>query len=442
MFLLQAKDSVTGAMFFWTSSAKTGAGYPGPNAATELAIVAERPIVTPDDIADISGAYTVNAGSGLTGGGAIGTDPTLAVQWSTGAPPAVAAASAIGAVARAAREDHTHSHGPQAGGSLHALATSGAAGFVPAVANNGIAARVGGAALASLAPDANQVLAGDASGVLGFRSVSEAMLSAGYSRKFATLAGGATLALENTDWPTSGADGELIVYCNSSGAGTLTLPPSPTIGMVLTIVTPHAGTAPYTVTIDPNGQAIERDERKTQTVPLTINLRLYRWVCSWQFLGSFWYLITPLPLRLPQGSGGDLTASGFTFEQSFRFSTGGAGTINLNVISWADLFVRLGSPASGFAAVQLDIAALGTWANGSGVAESAKLTASGRITLSGSAITAAVGAIDGSNGSASLIAKLAVDYSTLSQLRVNLSPGTANTWVWHIGVTVRGTHFA
>jgi hypothetical protein len=212
--------------------------------------------------------------------------------------------------------------------------------------------------------------------------------------------------------------------------------------MVLTIVTPHSGTAPYTVTIDPNGHNIERDERKTQLLPLTINLRSYRWVCSWQFLGSFWYLITPLPLRLPQGSGGDLTTSGFMFEQSFRFSTGGTGTVNLNVISWADLFVRIGSPASGFSAVQLDISALGTWANGSGVAESAKLTASGLITISGSAITAAVGAIDGSNGSASLIAKLAVDYSTSSQLRVNLSPGTANTWVWHIDIRARGTHYA
>jgi hypothetical protein len=44
------------------------------------------------------------------------------------APPAVAASSQAGASARAAREDHTHAHGSQPGGTLHSVATGGVGG--------------------------------------------------------------------------------------------------------------------------------------------------------------------------------------------------------------------------------------------------------------------------------------------------------------------------
>lgn len=44
------------------------------------------------------------------------------------APPPVAASSQAGASARAAREDHTHAHGAQGGGTLHTVATGGVGG--------------------------------------------------------------------------------------------------------------------------------------------------------------------------------------------------------------------------------------------------------------------------------------------------------------------------
>jgi hypothetical protein len=47
-------------------------------------------------------------------------------------PPAVATAGAAGAANSAARSDHTHAHGDQGGGTLHALATPLLAGFLSA----------------------------------------------------------------------------------------------------------------------------------------------------------------------------------------------------------------------------------------------------------------------------------------------------------------------
>ena len=48
------------------------------------------------------------------------------------APPSVAPASAVGSGTSAARADHTHAHGNQGGGTLHAVATPAAAGFLSA----------------------------------------------------------------------------------------------------------------------------------------------------------------------------------------------------------------------------------------------------------------------------------------------------------------------
>ncbi len=48
----------------------------------------------------------------------------------TNPPPAIAAAGSVGVSTSAAKEDHTHAHGDQAGGTLHALASGAANGFM------------------------------------------------------------------------------------------------------------------------------------------------------------------------------------------------------------------------------------------------------------------------------------------------------------------------
>ena len=66
--------------------------------------------------------FAADSPSGVTGS----TAPTL----STAAPPSIAGASNAGTATSAARGDHTHGHGDQAGGTLHAYATPVAAGFM------------------------------------------------------------------------------------------------------------------------------------------------------------------------------------------------------------------------------------------------------------------------------------------------------------------------
>lgn len=51
---------------------------------------------------------------------------------STTPPAAVGAAAQVGSAQTAARADHVHAHGNQAGDSLHAVATTSAAGFMSA----------------------------------------------------------------------------------------------------------------------------------------------------------------------------------------------------------------------------------------------------------------------------------------------------------------------
>jgi hypothetical protein len=41
MYKLQAKDSVTGEVFYWVNASRSGAGYPGPNTATNIAVLAQ-----------------------------------------------------------------------------------------------------------------------------------------------------------------------------------------------------------------------------------------------------------------------------------------------------------------------------------------------------------------------------------------------------------------
>lgn len=73
----------------------------------------------------------------------------------TADPAPVAAAAAVGVSANAAREDHVHAHGPQSGGTLHAAATTAAAGFMAAADKSkldGVAANA--AAVGAVAPPA------------------------------------------------------------------------------------------------------------------------------------------------------------------------------------------------------------------------------------------------------------------------------------------------
>jgi len=60
------------------------------------------------------------------GGSTASTAPAL----SSSAPPSITGSSSAGIAATAARGDHTHGHGDQAGGTLHATATPASAGFM------------------------------------------------------------------------------------------------------------------------------------------------------------------------------------------------------------------------------------------------------------------------------------------------------------------------
>jgi hypothetical protein len=66
-------------------------------------------------------ASAIDAAGGGGGGG---------VTLTSAAPETVGTANAVGAATTAARADHVHAHGNQAGGALHSAATSGAAGFM------------------------------------------------------------------------------------------------------------------------------------------------------------------------------------------------------------------------------------------------------------------------------------------------------------------------
>lgn len=100
---------------------------------------------------------TGGGGGGGSGGGSTG--PAL----SDTAPPAIASAGAVGTAATAARGDHTHAHGNQGGGALHAAATPSTAGFMPAADKT----KLDGITLAT-APTANAVVQRTASGAIEF----------------------------------------------------------------------------------------------------------------------------------------------------------------------------------------------------------------------------------------------------------------------------------
>jgi len=78
----------------------------------------------------IAGAVTI-AGAGTTSVQTAGSTITVTGP-AFGAPVGVGASSSAGVATTIARADHVHAHGDQAGGSLHATATVGSAGFLSA----------------------------------------------------------------------------------------------------------------------------------------------------------------------------------------------------------------------------------------------------------------------------------------------------------------------
>lgn len=109
-----------------------------------------------------------------------------AVPLAISPPPDVAASGAIGVSTNAAREDHTHGHGNQAGGSLHALAVpSGAAGFL-----SGVDAQVLADIATTYTPQTRTLTAGD--GLTGGGDLS-------VDRTFNVVAGDGTIIANAND---------------------------------------------------------------------------------------------------------------------------------------------------------------------------------------------------------------------------------------------------
>ncbi len=93
-YLYQAKDSVTGAVYHWTTLSKTGAtGYPGPNTATELVRLAthgETGILGVEDgTASVTGTIHNYAQSGFA-------DDTVHYIITSGSPPIITGFAAPG----------------------------------------------------------------------------------------------------------------------------------------------------------------------------------------------------------------------------------------------------------------------------------------------------------------------------------------------------------
>lgn len=84
-------------------------------------------LVAGDGLSKTGSTLNVGAGSGV-----IANANDVAVDHATAAPPAIAVAGAVGAATKSAREDHTHAHGNQTDGALHAVATGAVAGFMAA----------------------------------------------------------------------------------------------------------------------------------------------------------------------------------------------------------------------------------------------------------------------------------------------------------------------
>lgn len=103
----------------------------------------------------------------------INPDISGALGLSAVIPAAVAAASAIGVDTSAARGDHVHAHGNQAGGALHAIVTIAVPGFMSAadkIKLDGIATNATALGLATTAPTALGVAAAVGTGTTAARA--------------------------------------------------------------------------------------------------------------------------------------------------------------------------------------------------------------------------------------------------------------------------------
>src|SRR5688572_30538114 len=96
-------------------------------------------------------------GSGGGGGGSV--PPFSALP-----PPEIAATSSMGGASSLARGDHTHGHGDQAGGTLHAVATTLAAGFLSGSDKGKLDGIASGATFTPLAAAAPPDIAATAAG--------------------------------------------------------------------------------------------------------------------------------------------------------------------------------------------------------------------------------------------------------------------------------------
>lgn len=121
---------------------------------------------------DLSGyvptSRQVTAGSGLTGGGALSADRSLAVSWGSSTPSAVAAAGAVGAATTAARSDHTHPGVPT---SRTVSAGTGLTGGGDLSANRSFAVAYGSTAGTSVQGNDARVTADQAPGTASIRTL-------------------------------------------------------------------------------------------------------------------------------------------------------------------------------------------------------------------------------------------------------------------------------
>lgn len=140
-----------GAAWWYYDAASSAAGSSG-----SVVVPADNPstgrFLIDNPLGDVPATRTITAGNGLTGGGTLASDRTVAVGAGTGitvnaddvavtfglvgemAAAGVTSANAVGTTDKSARVDHAHAHGAQAigDGTNHAVASATYAGFMSA----------------------------------------------------------------------------------------------------------------------------------------------------------------------------------------------------------------------------------------------------------------------------------------------------------------------
>jgi hypothetical protein len=198
--------------------------------------------------AGLSAERVLTAGAGITltpSAGALTVSSSVTAPTAPGTPPPnVAAASSLGTPGAYATAQHTHGHGDQAGGSLHALATTTVPGFVSGAEK----VKINAIPAAGAAPADADYIVGTATGAL----TSERVLTAGAGISITPGAG--TMTVASTVAAGAPTDAEYLVNALSgglsaervltAGAG-VTLTPA---AGALTVATPSAVQGPATAT--------------------------------------------------------------------------------------------------------------------------------------------------------------------------------------------------